>query len=140
MSGQLELNCLVLDDEPRHIDIFPVKISSVDNVSALRELVKEKKPHTFQHLDANYLVLWEVSISADSESDSDLQDKLKDLVLDDTNQLMPLTGLAQVFSNINEEGLHVVIRAPTGECPEIWVNVSHHLSSAPLLLSAATSP
>ena len=115
----LEINCLVLSDEPRHIDIFPVKISTVGNVSALRELVKEKKSHTFQHLDAHYIVLWKVSLSADSDSDSDLQGKLKDLVLDDKNQLMPLTGLAEVFSNINEEDLHVVIRAPTGECRDL---------------------
>jgi hypothetical protein len=56
-TPDLELNCLVLGDDP--IKLFTVTIPSSKNVSALREAIK-KKEHTFHNVDADTLRLWKV--------------------------------------------------------------------------------
>jgi hypothetical protein len=38
-----------------------VEISRDALVSVLKELIKNKKPHAFQHVDADSLELWKVS-------------------------------------------------------------------------------
>jgi hypothetical protein len=62
----LELNCWVRGDDWDHV--FPIKIAQTESVGALKELIKEKKQHTFQHMDANTLKLWQVSVCVASES------------------------------------------------------------------------
>jgi hypothetical protein len=41
--------------------VFRVEISRDSPVSFLQELIKNKKPHAFQHVDPDDLELWEVS-------------------------------------------------------------------------------
>ena len=48
--------------------VFPVEIANTKSAGALKELIREKKQHTFQHLDANELKLWQVSVCVASES------------------------------------------------------------------------
>ena len=56
----LALNCLVLGETQQHI--FPVKIDAAEKVGALKEFINEEKKHAFQHVDANTLMLWKVSM------------------------------------------------------------------------------
>jgi len=45
--------------------IFPVKIARTESVGDLKDAIKDKKQLAFQHIDADALVLWEVSLSVD---------------------------------------------------------------------------
>ena len=50
----LKLNCWVDGS------VFTVKIAREENVSALKKAIKEEKPHTFQHVEADTLDIWKV--------------------------------------------------------------------------------
>ena len=54
----LDLNCFVYGDDPSRI--FPVKIASTESVGTLKEWVKDKKKHAFEHVDAEALNVWKV--------------------------------------------------------------------------------
>jgi hypothetical protein len=56
--------------------MFTVKIPKVENVSFLKDLIKEKKAHHSKHVNASDLDLWQVSFPID-----DLRSK-KPLMLD----------------------------------------------------------
>jgi hypothetical protein len=58
MRSNYKLNCLVLGDDPSHI--FSVDIAPTESVSALKDLIKEKKKHAFRDVDADSLKLWNV--------------------------------------------------------------------------------
>jgi hypothetical protein len=45
--------------------VFPVKIASTESVGTLKELIKDKKQYVFEHVDADDLKLWKVSIPVD---------------------------------------------------------------------------
>jgi hypothetical protein len=55
----LKLNCIVLGDDPSHA--FEIKIAPTESVSALREVIKDKKKPHFDHVPADSLKLWKVS-------------------------------------------------------------------------------
>jgi hypothetical protein len=57
----LNLNCWVHGDEPQNV--FTVKIPKTDNVSTLKDAIKEKKKPLFDHIPADSLELWKVSNS-----------------------------------------------------------------------------
>jgi len=59
----LSLNCLLLDDDSTKV--ITVKIPESDNVSILKELVKEKKAPHLDHLAASDLILWKVRLFPD---------------------------------------------------------------------------
>ncbi|KAI6043611.1 hypothetical protein EDC04DRAFT_3107243 [Pisolithus marmoratus] len=100
----LSLNCLVLGDPPQRI--FSVKIASSDNVSFLREAIKEKKQYK---RPADQLVLCRTSLPNDGE----LENKLKSL---DFNKLKPTSILAKIFAEPPViEHLHIVVLSPP-EC------------------------
>ena len=127
MSDQLELYCLVLSDGPSHI--FLVKIAGTESVGTLKEVIKEKNSPLFDTIPAHNLVLWQVSISANL--DKELQEKLKELILDPDVPLSSWKRLAEFFPNISEQALHIVIQAPTGERSQIWVMSLNDLSATP---------
>ena len=60
----LSLNCLLFDDDSKR-QVFTVKIPKSENVSILKELIKEKKAHHLAHLDASDLILWKVRLPID---------------------------------------------------------------------------
>ena len=60
MSSTLNLNCLVLGDDASRT--FPIKIAKSDTVGDLRKLIKDENTPAFDHVPANTLVLWKVSI------------------------------------------------------------------------------
>ena len=80
MSSTLNLNCLVLGDDASRV--FPVEIANSKTVGDLRDAIKEKNSHTFQHVDAHALVLWKVSILVNRS----LTKSLSNLTLGDENQ------------------------------------------------------
>ena len=110
MSSQLKLNCLVLGDEPRHI--FSVRISDAEDVSWLRKAIKEEKPHTLQHVDADDLVLWKVSVPVDEH----FQANLGRLRLVEEESLLPVEDLSKIFSDLPvKRHLHIVVQRPPAE-------------------------
>ncbi len=54
----LSLNCYLLGDDSTKV--FTVKVPESDNVSILKEMIREKKARHLAHLDASDLTLWKV--------------------------------------------------------------------------------
>jgi len=106
-STTVELNCLVLGDDPRHV--FPVKVATIESVGALREAIKDKKKNVFQHVDADALVLWKVSIPVDRN----LKGEINNLELPDEESLSPVEELSEIFSGVPiRKHLHIIVRSP----------------------------
>jgi len=104
-EGILELNCLVLG-EPRN-RIFPVKIAGIESVGALKKAIKDEEKHTFQHIDADALVLWKVSFLVDES----LEEKLGNVVHEQS--LSPVEDLSAVFPDCPiRKNLHIVVNRP----------------------------
>ena len=126
----LELNCLVQGDDLSHL--FTVKIGKSENVSTLKDMIKEKKTHAFRNIDADSLVLWKVSMPTDG---LDTQDPgIVDL--DDHQALLPMDALSEVFSNDEplRKYLHIVVRSPPHAAGEFSAIILTR-SSATLTLS-----
>ena len=70
----------MLGDDASHI--FPIKIAKSDTVGDLRKLIKEEKRPAFDHVPADTLVLWKVSILVNRS----LTKSLSNLTLGDENQ------------------------------------------------------
>jgi hypothetical protein len=96
---------LVLGEPRAHI--FPVKISPTETIGFLKDAIKEKKQPAFDHVPADTLVLWQVSIPVDDN----LEDSLGNLV-DDT-ALSPVEALSEVFpASPIRKHLHIVVKPP----------------------------
>lgn len=112
--------------------IFTIKIVNTENVSALKDAIKEKKQLAFKHADANTLVLWKVSFPIDKSLDGNLTNFV------DEESLSPIHGLSKVFSNMpKKEYLHIVVKGPSIEVIEpeevndklvAMVNSVYHIS------------
>jgi len=66
VSQTIRLNCLVLGELTNNI--FGVNIAWTDDVSSLKELIKEKKGQKLDKIDANLLKIWNVSSVAPPSS------------------------------------------------------------------------
>jgi len=60
MSRTFELNCWVLGDQTGRV--FPVEIAGTGSVGTLKKAIKAEKSVEFQHVDANTIELWKVSV------------------------------------------------------------------------------
>jgi Crinkler effector protein N-terminal domain len=111
----LELNCLVLGDDPSHL--FTVKISDTEYVSILKDEIWKKKKNAFNGVDANTLVLWEVSFPF-GDNIQQILDKfkpVKELAL-----RRPASRLSSVFHYLpKDEHIHILIRHPC-ECTYLY--------------------
>ncbi|KAK2464093.1 hypothetical protein APHAL10511_003880 [Amanita phalloides] len=125
----LSLNCIVLGDDPK--EGFTVKIPKTDNVSILRDLIKEKKPH-FDNVAASKLILSQVSLPVDD----DLEESLKNVNFTPLNPFVPLS---QLFSRVKEDRLHVVVKV-SGE-PDMThpAEKAHHQIIKDAIAAAAPS-
>jgi hypothetical protein len=102
----LSLNCLVVGDTPDRI--FTVKIPKVENVSIFKDLIKEKKARHFEHVDASDLELWQVSFPI-----NDLEKELGNINLARYPKLLsPSKKLATFFTDVADDCLHVIAKAP----------------------------
>src|SRR6266511_875780 len=106
----LLLNCWVLDEDSDSNRIFPVEVDRNKNVGDLKEAIKEKMKPAFDHITANSLDVWNVSIPIDE--DTNLQAQVKGLRLHEKKSLWPLKGLLRIFRDLDQEALHVVVKSP----------------------------
>ena len=105
MSDILTLNCLVLGEPAANI--FEVKIQKSQTVSALREAIRDKKIHSFQHVDANKLILWKVSFPVNE----DFARAISDFRFDGEG-LSPMKKLSKLFlDEPEEENVHIIVRS-----------------------------
>ena len=110
----LSLNCLFFKDDSTKA--FTVKIPMTDNVSILKELIKEKKARHLAHLDASDLALYKVSLSA-ADVDSHLKDDSKANPAVTRIPLAPLEELKEVFLEpLQKNHVHVIIEHGPGTC------------------------
>jgi hypothetical protein len=126
MSGTLDLNCLVLGHDASHV--FSIEIGESKTIGALRKAIKDEKEHAFQHVDADALLLWKVSIPVNRS----LHENLSKLDFVDKGSLLPVKRLSGVFSDqLEDEHLHIVVRVPSaGECELLsFVIILHGFSS-----------
>ena len=93
MSSTLNLNCLVLGDDASHT--FPIKIAKSNTVGDLRKLIKDENTPAFDHVPANTLVLWKVSILVNRS----LTQNLSNRTFGDESSLLPVDELSEVFSD-----------------------------------------
>jgi hypothetical protein len=115
---------LVLDDDTSHI--FPIEITESKTVGALRKAIKDDKEHAFQHVDADALLLWKVSIPVNRS----LHENLSKLDFADEGSLLPVKRLSEVFSDqLENEHLHIVVRAPPAGELDKKFPVAHHRAS-----------
>jgi len=111
----LELNRLVLGDDPRRI--FSVKIAATESVSTLRKVIKDDKKPALDHVPVETLVLWKASIPVDKS----FKVNISKMDLIEEKLLSSLDRLSKVFTNAPEEGaLQIIVKAPpSGEC--LWL-------------------
>ena len=101
----LSLNCFVLGDDLKKV--FTVKILKTENVSILKDQIKEKKASLLNHVDASDLDIWTVSIPMNDDACKSLE-----IIIDNLEPLKPLLSLSHVFPHVEENHLHVVVRSP----------------------------
>ena len=109
---QLNLNCLVLNNDTSHI--FPIEIMESKTVGTLRKAIKDEKRPAFDHVPTDALLLWKVSIPVNRN----LTENLSKLLFVDEGSLLPVEELTDVFSGSPaRRHLHIVVRGPpAGEC------------------------
>ena len=94
--------------------IFPVEIDRNKNVRNLREAIKEKKKPAFDHITADSLEVWNVSIPI--KRGANIEEQVKNLKVLQTNSLLSVEWLSDIFRNVVEKYLHVIVHVSTGEC------------------------
>ena len=122
----------MLGDDASHI--FSVEIQKSKTVSTLKDAIKDKKRPAFDHVPADTLVLWKVSIAVNGNLAENLD---PDIINDDP--LLPVNRLSKVFSDPPEDGhLHIVVQAPpAGELDIVSIGVRFQFSY--FVTSAASS-
>ena len=122
----------MLGDDASHI--FPVEIVNSKTVGALREVIKEKKRPAFDHIPADTLILWKVSIAVNGN----LAENLNPDIIND-NPLLLVDLLSDIFSNTPApRQLHIVVQAPpAGELDIVSIGVRFQFSY--FVTSAASS-
>ncbi|KAF8329975.1 uncharacterized protein EI90DRAFT_3061127 [Cantharellus anzutake] len=104
MSVTLHLNCWLLGDDASQV--FPVAISKTATVGILKIAIKEQKTVAFQHVDANDLALWKVSIPVDDGFDANVE-------LENKPALLPVKRLSRLFPDQpDDQDLHIIIQSP----------------------------
>ena len=117
-SSFLKLICYVKGEPYKRA--FEVKIGKEESVAALKEAIKEKKSPDFNHIPADSLVLWNVSIPYNPSLTNNV-DTLR--LLDDDGlpqisdeliqSLFPVRKLSKIFSKPPvEEHVHIIVKSP----------------------------
>ena len=122
MSVILELNILVLGDNHSHV--FPVKIAATESVGTLKDAIKDKKKHMFEHVDADSLDIFMVSLPMDDDIDTTLKhfQPEHDPERGVQHLLLPVKRLKGVFEDPIGEHIHVIVRPPlAGEHRSLWL-------------------
>jgi hypothetical protein len=120
----LELNCFIQGDDPSHI--FPIKIARTESVGTLKEFIKTKKV-TLEHVDADSLRLWDISIPYDNT----FKETLRKVELIDEKQLSAFDNLASIFPNLPANSLHIIVKPPISKL--LLIIITGRLNSMSLL-------
>ena len=100
-----------------------VDIALNKDVGDLKEAIKEKKKNTFEHVDADVLDLWKVSVPFDD----DFEDKVKALDLKTERPLSGRRKLDSLFPHklaSADDCLDIVVKAPTGALHKRFFDLS----------------
>ena len=100
----LSLNCFVLGDDLKKV--FTLKIPKTENVSILKDLIKEKNSSSLSNVDSKNIDIWNVSIPMDDDADERLKN------INYLEPLKPLLRLSHVFPRVEENHLHILVQAP----------------------------
>ena len=110
----LSINCLFFKDDPANV--FTVEIPKSENVSILKQLVKEENLNRLVEVDALELALFKVSLPAidvDSSTDSNGTAAMTRVCL-----WQPLAELKAVFSEpLEKSHVHIIIEHSPSKCP-----------------------
>jgi hypothetical protein len=109
MPLPLELNCLVLGDDPSHI--FTIEIQGTKNISALETAIKEKKKPVFDHVLADALELFKDSLTVDDGLAAKLT-RFRPENEGDRSLSSALDRLRDVFGDAPDKHLHVIVQPP----------------------------
>jgi hypothetical protein len=111
----LYLNCLIFQDDPSLV--FPVEVLNNRTIDTLKEAIKGKK-NALRYTDASALAIWKVSIA----NDSNLVHNLKNINLSDTDLLLPLQELKDVFVTPPvRKHIHIIVKVPPSEFKLLWI-------------------
>ncbi|KAF8325050.1 uncharacterized protein EI90DRAFT_3129111 [Cantharellus anzutake] len=103
----LELYCLIRGSDANNI--FPVEIASSKCVGALKKAIKEGRTPIIDHVPADALTLWMVSIAVDNNFD----EAMKTVELEDAGSLSPVDILSEIFLHPPQRRhLHIVVQVP----------------------------
>ena len=121
----LRLNCWVLDEDSDSNRIFPVEVDRNKNVGDLKKAIKEEK-RAFDHIDADSLDVWNVSIPVDEHTN--VQSQVKNLKVLKTKSLLSVQPLFGIFKNVAGQYLHVIVRTSTSEySPDFCLSSSNNM-------------
>ncbi|KAH9038698.1 hypothetical protein EDB85DRAFT_1817018, partial [Lactarius pseudohatsudake] len=99
----IQLNCLVLSDH--HSSIFELQIAATESTTILKHLIKEKRQPVFDHIPADAIALWKVSVP--------INDSLME-ILDKINfaEKPPITTmeLLLTFGTLTQGYLHLIVK------------------------------
>jgi hypothetical protein len=109
MPLALELNCLVLSDDSSHI--FTIKIQGTKNISALKELIKDKNKPAFEHVPAHALKLFKVFFPVEDGLDAKLTRFRPE---DEGHRRLSsaVERLRDAFGDATDNHLHVIVLPP----------------------------
>jgi hypothetical protein len=96
----LSLNCVVLYDWKKK---FTVEIPKTKNVSILKDMIKEKNPHTLDRVDAKDLELFQVSIPEGDDAEETFRKV-------DRQPLNYLSLVSELFPVVERNCLHIVVQ------------------------------
>jgi hypothetical protein len=90
-------------------------------VGTLKEAIKDKKKPVLDHVTADSLILWKVSMAVDDG----FKEKVRKVVLRDEEALSPVDRLSKGFLVQPEDGrLHIIVRSPpASECKSLVVDI-----------------
>jgi hypothetical protein len=113
----LSINCLLLGSDSS--EVFTVKILKTENVSILKDLIKEKQSHRLSHVDASELTVWKVSLPADTIT--------PELTVDDEacEKLRSVKKISSIFGDaLVDEHVHILVKASTGALHKLFLDLT----------------
>ena len=137
MSDMLTLYCWVMGDETQRC--FPIEILHGKDVSILKKAIKEEKTPQLDHLPADALTLWKVSIPVE-EIDTRLRYfQPRDDLDNGVYQLSPMDELSDIFQDKPpRKHIHIVVQPPgEGDLSRLTPTDLSYLCVASLNLSPA---
>jgi hypothetical protein len=132
----LSIDCIVLGDS-HESDVFTVEILETENVSILKDLIKEKRSRRLHHVDALDLAVWKVSVPIDD----DFEEKMKALDLKSEHSLSGRTKLATLFPHKSaDDCLEIVVKVPDGKLESRSTSQVLSNFGSPHALKAGSTP